>query len=182
MSELNDVNKGPSEDAVANGVKVYCGTESEDIFYDDYLSSAMDAFVCGQYIARERKSFFFSILEPIHLNQTFNSFQFRWDDVLLLKYDDIYLFSSRLLSQDIVAQAKSSTKLSSGLKYSSRWAEMDEYKFLETEKILVGHPPQSIGKWKKESSDKIGILDGSYEIKCVEFLSRRRIHNNHYYV
>ena len=48
---------------------------------------------------------------------------------------------------------------------------MDEYKFLETEeKIVDGHPPQSVGKWKKESSDKMGVLDGSYEEKCVDLL------------
>ena len=48
---------------------------------------------------------------------------------------------------------------------------MDEYKFFETEeRILEGQPPQNVGKWKKESSDKMGSLDGPYEKECVGFL------------
>ena len=47
---VNDVNNGPSEDALVDGVKVYC--EPSNTFYDDYLSLAMDSFICGQYLAR----------------------------------------------------------------------------------------------------------------------------------
>ena len=48
---------------------------------------------------------------------------------------------------------------------------MDEYKFLETEeKILDGQPPLNVGKWKKETSDKMGSLDIPYEQECVKFL------------
>ena len=55
--------------------------------------------------------------------------------------------------------------------YSSRWSEMDEFNFLEAEeKILDGQPPQNIGKWKKESSDKLGLLDAAYDKYCVDFI------------
>lgn len=55
--------------------------------------------------------------------------------------------------------------------YSSRWAEMDEFKFFEREeKNLDGEPPMNAGKWKKESSDKMGALDAPYEKECIQFL------------
>ena len=50
---LDIVNKGPTEQAKADGVKVHCGP---DVFYDDYLSTPMDAFICGQYLARSSMS------------------------------------------------------------------------------------------------------------------------------
>ena len=53
---VNDVNLGPSEEALTNGVKVYCGPNYS--FYDDYLSQAMDAYICGQYLARASKCSF----------------------------------------------------------------------------------------------------------------------------
>ena len=37
-------------------------------------------------------------------------------------------------------------------------------------KIADGQGPKNIGKWKKEDSDKLGILDKAYEKFCVEFL------------
>ena len=55
--------------------------------------------------------------------------------------------------------------------YASRWAEMDEYDFLKAEEnILDGQQPPTIGKWKKESSNKMGELDGAYEAQCIKFL------------
>ena len=48
---------------------------------------------------------------------------------------------------------------------------MDEFNFLKAEEnILDGKPPPNIGKWKAESSNKIGLLDHAYEVECVKFL------------
>ena len=46
---VNDILKGPPEEALSDGLKVYCGRH---IYYDDCLPLAKDAFICGQYIAR----------------------------------------------------------------------------------------------------------------------------------
>jgi hypothetical protein len=48
---VEDVNRGPSEQALAHGVKVYCGWDRH--FYDNYLSSVQEAFICGQYLPRD---------------------------------------------------------------------------------------------------------------------------------
>jgi hypothetical protein len=57
---VNDINKGPSEEALlGTGVRFFCGPNEE--YYDDFLSEVMDAFICGQYLARERK-FSFQLL------------------------------------------------------------------------------------------------------------------------
>lgn len=49
---------------------------------------------------------------------------------------------------------------------------MDEFKFIENEgKIFDGdQQPINATKWKKEASDKMGVLDDPYEDICVEFL------------
>ena len=54
---VNEINKGPSEDALGNGLKVFCGPD--EAYYDDYLSKATDAFICGQYLARAGKINFY---------------------------------------------------------------------------------------------------------------------------
>lgn len=48
---VSDVNNGPSEVALSYGVKVSCGENK--VFYDDYLSSDLEGFICGQYLARQ---------------------------------------------------------------------------------------------------------------------------------
>ena len=56
---------------------------------------------------------------------------------------------------------------------------MDEFNFCEAEeKILDGQGPLNIGKWKKESSDKLGALDSAYEGKCVQFLDHYILQKN----
>lgn len=45
------VNQGPSEEALAHGVRVYCSPER--VYYDDYLFASLDSYICGQYHARQ---------------------------------------------------------------------------------------------------------------------------------
>lgn len=54
---VNDINKGPSEEALLGTyVKVYCGpNDSDEAYYDDSLSNALDSFICGQYLANKSK-------------------------------------------------------------------------------------------------------------------------------
>ena len=102
---VNEVNKGPSEEALADGVKVYCGPGV--MFYDNYLSSEMDAFVCGQYLAREGKDIF-SICCSLSIKSKSLTASSSGKMIILLhlKYIMTYnLFSNRVLSQSIVAQA-----------------------------------------------------------------------------
>jgi hypothetical protein len=57
---VEDVNKGRTEQGLAHGVKVYCGPDKH--YYDDYLSSALDSYICRQYLPHDSKFLFFSII------------------------------------------------------------------------------------------------------------------------
>ena len=47
---VKEVNKGPTEQALSHGVKVYCGPDKR--FYNDYLSSALDSFMWTIWFSR----------------------------------------------------------------------------------------------------------------------------------
>ena len=77
------------------------------MFYDDYYSSEMDAFVCGQYLAREGKDIF-SIYYSLSIKSKSLTASSSGKMIILLhlKYIMTYnLFSNTVLSQSIVAQA-----------------------------------------------------------------------------
>ena len=56
QARIKQVNKGPTELAIWEGIRVQVGPGEE--FYDDELKETTDGFVCGQYRARKGKYLF----------------------------------------------------------------------------------------------------------------------------